>query len=651
MDVGKIVIGTKIENKTFDKQIKELTRKAEEYSKTLESDLTIPVELRMSEEERMKLESDLEKTKNQIINLQTQADKGIKLDVKKTKKGLEDLTKSVKRFALNLIGIRSIYSLLSKASSSYSNTDEKTTNQIEANWIGLGTILSPVIDLIIGLMKKAVTSILYFMEILTGTNYIAKANSAILKKQSQSMNNLSKNTDKASKSLQAFDEANILTDNKTSSTTKIDTSSLFDIQDLSESTRSAIEKIGQALQPVYNTIKDFINLCVQNPDVVIGVLGGIALLSTLAKIIGVAGTGTAIGTGLAGVLGVLLAIASIGVIVISIKAIYDSINEAKIATDNASQSLSSYKSNFENYIEKTKELGNQSDTTAEQIDAMNTANKNMIDTSLILVDKYSKQIKELDMLNFLVYKATGEYDGLVDSTKTYLGTAYQNLESWEQLYKQGKLNDEQIEDYKEGLQKFKDAVGGSAEGVDNFSFVLGLNKEEAEDLKKKYYYVDEQLKDLNGVCDISSEKIDDVGNAINNIPNSKSVDLEVKTENAKKDANDFFTSIFGTIRNISSTFSSIFKGQFFSFKIPKLASGGIVNNPGRGVPIGYGQAIAGEAGPEAVLPLNDETLSMLGQYIGRHITINTMIDNNIDGKRLNRVLATSSDTENFSRNR
>lgn len=651
MDVGKIVIGTKIENKTFDKQIKELTQKAEEYSKTLESDLTIPVELRMSEEERMKLESDLEKTKNRIIDLQTQADKGIKLDVKKTKKGLEDLTKSVKRFALNLIGIRSIYSLLSKASSSYFNTDEKTTNQIEANWIGLGTILSPVIDLIIGLMKKAVTSILYFMEILTGTNYIAKANSAILKKQSQSMNNLSKNTDKASKSLQAFDEANILTDNKTSSTTKIDTSSLFDIQDLSESTRSAIEKIGQALQPVYNTIKDIINWCVQNPDVVIGVLGGIALLSTLAKIIGVAGTGTAIGTGLAGVLGVLLAIASIGVIVISIKTIYDSINEAKIATDNASQSLSNYKSNIKNYIEKAKELGNQSDTTAKQIDAMNTANKNMIDTSLILVDKYSKQIKELDMLDFLVYKATGEYDGLVDSTKTYLGTAYQNLESWEQLYKQGKLNDEQTEDYKEGLQKFKDAVGGSAEEVDNFSFVLGLNKEEAEDLKKKYYYVDEQLKDLNGVCDISSEKIDDVGNAINNIPNSKSVDLEVKTENAKNEANDFFTSIFGTIRNISSTFSSIFKGQFFSFKIPKLASGGIVNNPGRGVPIGYGQAIAGEAGPEAVLPLNDETLSILGQYIGRNITINTMIDNNIDGKRLNRVLATSSDTENFSRNR
>ena len=36
--------------------------------------------------------------------------------------------------------------------------------------------------------------------------------------------------------------------------------------------------------------------------------------------------------------------------------------------------------------------------------------------------------------------------------------------------------------------------------------------------------------------------------------------------------------------------------------IPRLARGGIVNNPGRGVPL-----IAGEAGREAVLPLENHT--------------------------------------------
>lgn len=43
---------------------------------------------------------------------------------------------------------------------------------------------------------------------------------------------------------------------------------------------------------------------------------------------------------------------------------------------------------------------------------------------------------------------------------------------------------------------------------------------------------------------------------------------------------------------------------------PKLASGGIVNNPGAGV-----NAIIGEAGPEAVLPLTDDTFQRLGDSI------------------------------------
>lgn len=47
---------------------------------------------------------------------------------------------------------------------------------------------------------------------------------------------------------------------------------------------------------------------------------------------------------------------------------------------------------------------------------------------------------------------------------------------------------------------------------------------------------------------------------------------------------------------------------------PKLARGGIVNNPGRGVTV-----TAGEAGPEAVLPLNDSVMSKLGAMIGENL--------------------------------
>ena len=64
---GKVVIGTTLETKSVDAQIKELEKKLEIMTQTLETDMKIPVELRMTEDERLKLESDIEKTRNRII--------------------------------------------------------------------------------------------------------------------------------------------------------------------------------------------------------------------------------------------------------------------------------------------------------------------------------------------------------------------------------------------------------------------------------------------------------------------------------------------------------------------------------------------------------------------------------------------------------
>lgn len=58
-----------------------------------------------------------------------------------------------------------------------------------------------------------------------------------------------------------------------------------------------------------------------------------------------------------------------------------------------------------------------------------------------------------------------------------------------------------------------------------------------------------------------------------------------------------------------------------TFNLPRLARGGIVNLPGRGVPIGG--ALAGERGQEGVIPLTDEQqMQRIGEAIGRYVTIN-----------------------------
>lgn len=92
-------------------------------------------------------------------------------------------------------------------------------------------------------------------------------------------------------------------------------------------------------------------------------------------------------------------------------------------------------------------------------------------------------------------------------------------------------------------------------------------------------------------------------------------------------------SMLNTIRGISVLGVSPFKG-LWSYnplsvpQIPKLALGGIVNRPGRGVP-----AIIGEAGAEAVLPLenNTEWMDILADKIGGG-TVTIPIT--LDGKRI-----------------
>lgn len=87
-----------------------------------------------------------------------------------------------------------------------------------------------------------------------------------------------------------------------------------------------------------------------------------------------------------------------------------------------------------------------------------------------------------------------------------------------------------------------------------------------------------------------------------------------------------------------------------TFKFPRLAKGGIVNQPGYGVPIGG--AIAGERGAEGVIPLTDsQQMALLGEAIGKYITINANITNSMNGRVISRELQKIQNDDNFAYNR
>ena len=137
--------------------------------------------------------------------------------------------------------------------------------------------------------------------------------------------------------------------------------------------------------------------------------------------------------------------------------------------------------------------------------------------------------------------------------------------------------------------------------------------------------------------------------------------------------NGIKTGASNGLNNVKSTFSNIFNkiidginkfirglnkiqinipdwlgGGNFGFnirEIPRLARGGIVNNPGRGVMMG--NYIAGENGAEAVLPLTDDTLQKLANMIP--ITIN--LTNTMNGRVISRELQRVQNENDFAYNR
>lgn len=94
--------------------------------------------------------------------------------------------------------------------------------------------------------------------------------------------------------------------------------------------------------------------------------------------------------------------------------------------------------------------------------------------------------------------------------------------------------------------------------------------------------------------------------------------------------------------NVINKVPGINLGTLPTFKLPRLAKGGIINQPGRGIPVG--SAIGGERGQEGVIPLTDsQQMELLGQSIGKYVNINltniTKLDNRQIAKEQRRINA------------
>lgn len=152
--------------------------------------------------ETLKAKADLEKLTNQynkLIAKQNELGKSSSKASESISKSISKATSKIKRFGFSLLSFRSIFALVSRASSAYLSQDTELAERLQRIWIGLGAIFSPIIEFIASILEKAIGFINGFVKALTGVDLIARASTKSINKTTGAVKSLNK-------ALGSFDE-------------------------------------------------------------------------------------------------------------------------------------------------------------------------------------------------------------------------------------------------------------------------------------------------------------------------------------------------------------------------------------------------------------------------------------------------------------
>ena len=543
--------------------------------------------------------------------------------------------KKLGRMAVAVFGIRGAYSAIRIAMNEYLATNEELKGQIDTLKALFGQVLGPAIEYVVKILLQAVSAVNQLVYALTGINYVAKANEAALKKQGKAAS-------AAKAQLAGFDEMNKLSDSSSSGNSSVGNldATIGNISGFMEQLKNQIlagdwfgagQSVGQALMDGIASI-DWAKVGKTIGDVLIGAVSFVigAVLSIDPKMLLTAANElltslfNALSTGIqnldwqqigkdivdlllyvlafldpvSAIIALILApggeemaqsasefIGSVvGALVSAIVGFVTRIGEIGVYLWNT------IKSYFDDYVDWE---GTPEDIITGLllgiVDAIENIGKWIYDNLWIpFRDGFKKAFginsPSTKMKEFGVFMMEGLRNGIIDSLKMVVNAC---KEIWSAIKGVFSAVGTWFKDTFTNAWKNVKAVFSSGGKIFD-----GIKEGIASTFKTI----------VNGLIGGINKIIATPFNAINKILNG--------------------------IRSISvvgiQPFSGLWKENPLSVpQIPKLAVGGIVNNPGRGVP-----AIIGEAGAEAVLPLenNTEWMDILADKIGGNVTIPIYMD-------------------------
>lgn len=650
MEMGKLAIGIEVDSKNFDKQIEKVQKRLKELNNAYEIEKKEDPFYRdtaLLEE----YETEIEKTTNKLIQLQKQQQKvslskvkniefnplksgtyslqanqigksmegfssdqlkytatdfndfkrGIdEVDEKtnnftnKSKSRFEGLGKVVKKVGLRILGLSTIYGIVSRASSAYLSQDTELAQKLQSVWVGLGSFLAPVLELMANVMAKAVGYLNVFITALTGTDYIANANAKALNKQAKAQAGLNKAVERYSYDFDVIRKQDSQNDGGVGGLGDIDTSG-FQMPELNEKVVEKLKKLAKWLKEN----KDLI----EQVGVVLGITFGALAIANLLKNIGllIGSGGAGIATGLAGLAWLLGIIAVVWLGKIIIDGLAEAVRQAEELNKQLDDNISMTVGN----TDKTREL-------AQQYRELALSEEEAGKKTQMATNYYSNQSKTLT-----------EHIKRLEKDKNIVG---------EVTGANSKLHSEQL------------LLLGSLEAVANNFYSLYLKERLNEDQTKEFLKVLEQEREVMQLLGQDTKTVDQIIEQVSRKDHTIKVEATVEDHvsgGLQGIINRFMNSRISLIADVHYSGSDILHGGGGR----AFAAGGIVTQPTR--------ALIGEAGyPEAVVPMTQDYLSTLAQAISQYSNASASGQVNVylDGRLIQKQVNNRQQQDNFARN-
>lgn len=670
-------------NETAQLKINALTEKYNQYLETANSKIEkIDQELLVNAKDQALLNQKIKETKDKLG--------GVHVNFGEIGKSIGNTIKKVGKWVLAIFSVRTAYTAVSQAMSTLSQYNEGLADKLESIKLIAASALEPIVNRLVDLVYRLLTYVNYLSIAWFKVDLFASANDKKLKSSVKSAKEMKK-------TLAGFDEMNVLQDTSSSSTSGSGGSAITMPEDVEipgwlvwikehgAVVAGILGLIGAAILGIKfykffsalgNGVKSLSKFSAGLALIVVGIIalvGSIAnlilnwdTLSTKEKVVTVALglIGAAfIALGYAIAAGISAATLGIGAIIAAVVALVTALGTLifKWATEEKSikdvtKAQEDLKNAQDEYASAQDEYVNAVDKATE---AFNKLNDIQNETGISGEDLYNKvQNGTLDYANMTeqqkeVYKAYLDNIKAQDTLKTStekLEAAKQKekIATWESKLAQEAQNGA-FKDGGEKAQKFKEDVINAYENGE-------LSADEAREL------IGKSMSEMSR--DAQKAFAEDLPNSIKDGLNPK------KYETFGQKFSKFFEGLWSGIKNGASSAWNTVKGWFgFSSggvvygsgssgfakggiaysSLPKLASGAIINTPGRGVPIV--SAIGGERGKEGIIPLTDsQQMSLLGEAIGKYITVNLNNVNTINGRVLSRELKKINSRSDFAYN-